>query len=118
MGGLNTAIDYCIQLGRTSSNYLKTEWSTEYLVDPVFCSTMICVRLPDKFLENILGKNILLNPLSYDHAEIVQNYLYFDSNTEVPVKCIQNMLYVRLSFHIYNNIDDYKKLAKIVLDKC
>lgn len=33
---------------------------------------------------------------------------------QVPVKAIQNKLYVRISAHIYNHIDDYMRLAEAV----
>ena len=35
---------------------------------------------------------------------------------QVPIKVIDNALYVRISVHIYNTIDDYRHLAKTVQD--
>lgn len=116
LGGLNTAIDYCTRLAELSSEHLKMKWSTDYLVHPSLCSAMVCVRLPEKFISNVLGKE--WEQLSYDQAEIVQNYLYFKHKIEIPVKCIQNGLYVRLSCHVYNNLDEYKLLARVVLENC
>jgi hypothetical protein len=111
------AIDYCTNLARSSSDYLKNQWSTNYLVAPDFCATMICVKLPQKFLDYVL-ENRLDQPLCYDHAEKVQNYLFFKHQIEIPIKCIKNNLYVRISCHVYNNNDDFKLLAQTVLDKC
>jgi hypothetical protein len=34
---------------------------------------------------------------------------------EVPVKCIQGTLYVRISAHIYNIYDDYIDLADAIV---
>lgn len=111
------AIDYCTNLARSSSDYLKNQWSTNYLVAPDFCATMICVKLPQKFLDYVL-ENRLDQSLCYDHAEKVQNYLFFKHQIEIPIKCIKNNLYVRISCHVYNNNDDFKLLAQTVLDKC
>lgn len=33
---------------------------------------------------------------------------------EVPIKTIQGTLYVRISAHIYNTLDDYKHLTAAV----
>lgn len=33
------------------------------------------------------------------------------SRIEVPVKCVQGRLYVRLSAHLYNQLSDYERLA-------
>jgi selenocysteine lyase/cysteine desulfurase len=42
-----------------------------------------------------------------------QNVLY-EAGIEVPVKCIQHTLYVRVSAHIYNEREDYRVLAAAV----
>ena len=31
---------------------------------------------------------------------------------QVPIKCVQSQLYVRISAHIHNDLQDYEKLAK------
>lgn len=66
---------------------------------------MCCVSLPSAMYKSKQN-------LTYEDAEIIQNRLYHECNIEVPVKCIQNKLYVRISAHIYNQIEDYQKLAK------
>lgn len=38
----------------------------------------------------------------------------FERGIEVPVKCIQNKLYIRISAHVYNEEKDYKRLADSV----
>ncbi|EGD74857.1 isopenicillin N-epimerase [Salpingoeca rosetta] len=43
----------------------------------------------------------------------VQNWLY-SNGIEVPVKTINGELYVRISAHIYNRIEDYRPLADII----
>ena len=37
------------------------------------------------------------------------------SFNQVPVKCISSQLYVRISAHVYNTLEDYQKLADAVL---
>lgn len=46
-------------------------------------------------------------------AKRIQDYL-FDQFIEVPVKCINGVLYVRISCHVYNDITEYELLAKAV----
>ena len=49
-----------------------------------------------------------------EHNEI-QDKLHFDYSIEVPIKKIQNRLYVRISAHIYNTRQDYEHLARVML---
>ena len=44
----------------------------------------------------------------------VQDALYKE-RVEVPIKCIQGILYVRLSVHVYNTLDDYVRLADVIV---
>lgn len=112
-GSLEKPIEYCNNLIKQSSEYLRNLWQTSFMVDPSLCSTMICVRLPDRFVRNIIKKNDSI--FSYDDAEAIQNFLYFNHSIEVPIKCIQNFLYVRLSAHIYNKMEDYEFLGDVVM---
>lgn len=47
----------------------------------------------------------------------LQEWLHHAHRIEVPVKCIQGRLFVRLSAHVYNTLDDYKHLARAVRGK-
>lgn len=40
-----------------------------------------------------------------------QEKLHHDYKVEVPIKCLNGKLYVRISAHIYNMLEDYQKLA-------
>lgn len=40
--------------------------------------------------------------------------LHLRYSVEVPIKTIQSTLYVRISVHVYNTLDDYKVLAAAV----
>jgi selenocysteine lyase/cysteine desulfurase len=68
-------------------------------------SPMALVRVPD-FGENRERRT------STD-AKALQDFLY-DQNVEVPVKCVEGRLYLRLSCHIYNEVSDFARLAEAV----
>lgn len=53
-------------------------------------------------------------PATGGGAKEVQDFL-FGRRVEVPVKCVQGHLYVRLSAHVYNVEADYQRLAEEVL---
>ncbi len=48
-------------------------------------------------------------------AKLIQDLLHFHHRIECPIKCIQGVLYVRLSVQIYNVFEDYDKLKGAVL---
>ena len=117
LGGFTAVIDYCTNLAHNAGDYLKNAWSTGFLVDKQLCATMLCVRLPGEFVARVCRLVSKENAtLSYDNAELVQNFFYYNHKIEVPIKCVQNDLYVRISCHIYNSMSDYVCLANVVLD--
>lgn len=70
--------------------------------------TMALVRLP----EHLSGsKN---EKKTSTDAKRIQDYFY-SSKVEVPVKCVNGVLYVRVSCHLYNTADDFEKLADVAL---
>ena len=69
-------------------------------------SPMALVRLP-LFLNCDL-------PRTSNDGKKVQDWLY-RHRIEVPIKCIQGVLYVRLSCHVYNTLSDYEHLGKVLL---
>ena len=87
---------------------------------------MVLVALP----EGVVSSH--QQPHSYAHAEALQNTLYhqysievcvcvcmrvcFRLSTQVPVKVIQDRLYVRISSHIYNTARDYMQLASAIIN--
>ncbi|KAF4033730.1 Aminotransferase class-V [Phytophthora infestans] len=50
-------------------------------------------------------------------AKRVQDSLHYIHNIEVPVKSIDGRLYVRLSAHVYNCLEDFEKLAIAALEQ-
>jgi selenocysteine lyase/cysteine desulfurase len=97
------AIQLCQQWHGASS----MEEAERFLLAPwkVHSPMMILVRLP---------RSIQSLPSTSEDAKAVQDYL-FDRYIEAPIKCIRGVLYVRLSCHIYNELDDYQHLADAVI---
>jgi selenocysteine lyase/cysteine desulfurase len=77
-------------------------------------SPMGLVRLPEltRMFGQINDKQQGFNMTSAE-AKIVQDYLYHQK-IEVPVKCVNGTLYVRLSCHVYNTLDDFRHLATTI----
>jgi selenocysteine lyase/cysteine desulfurase len=46
-------------------------------------------------------------------AKRVQDYLY-EHAVEAPIKCIDGKLYIRISCHIYNELEDFERLATVL----
>lgn len=49
-------------------------------------------------------------------AKHVQDTLHERFSIEVPIKCVDGVLYVRISAHVYNSLDDYARLARAILE--
>eukprot|EP00434_Breviolum_minutum_P005976 symbB.v1.2.005268.t2/scaffold286.1/size306100/7 len=105
--GIEPARTYCNYMVRDAAIMLADAWGTELGIPEELLSTMALIQLP-RFAA--LGGELL----SYDEAEIVQNALYAQ-NIEVPVKALSGKLYVRISAHIYNHIEEYEILRDAVL---
>ncbi|KAG6616949.1 Isopenicillin N epimerase [Phytophthora cinnamomi] len=50
-------------------------------------------------------------------AKRVQDGLHYIHHIEVPVKCVDGRLYVRLSAHVYNCLEDFEKLAVAAVEE-
>ena len=70
---------------------------------------MALVRLPD----DISGISSKERKTSTD-AKILQDYLY-DNHVEVPIKCINGILFTRVSCHLYNDGREFERLAEVAL---
>jgi len=68
---------------------------------------MALVRLPSS-LQSADGRSS-----TSDDAKRIQDYL-FDQRIEVPIKCVDGKLYVRISCHVYNNLSEYAILAQTI----
>jgi selenocysteine lyase/cysteine desulfurase len=82
------------------------EWAgtvTLTSMDSGVLSPMAVVRLPKRFGAHNTS----------DDAKAVQDYL-FSQSIEVPVKCINGQLCVRVSCHLYNRPQHFETLAKAI----
>ena len=70
---------------------------------------MCCVRLPCRLYANGEGGGV-----SDEDAEKVRCQIYNKHNIEVPFIVVQGHLYVRISVHIYNEVEEYTILANAV----
>jgi isopenicillin-N epimerase len=110
---------------------LLARWQTHTLVPLAMCSNMALVRLPVDTMPGASASaapttaadpGALLQrqppeadgPATSTEAKEWQDWLHFQGRVEVPVKCIQGCLYVRVTAHIYNTRDDFSLLADAV----
>jgi hypothetical protein len=45
---------------------------------------------------------------------VAQEILHHEQKIEVPVKCLEGRLYLRVSAHIHNTLDQYERLADTI----
>lgn len=105
--GLDAARTYCNYMVRDAAMLLADAWGTDLGLPEEVLSTMALVRLPDFAAQT--GEQ------TYEEAEAVQNALY-TRNIEVPVKALSGKLYVRISAHIYNHLEEYEILRDAILE--
>lgn len=91
---------------REAAVMLMEKWDSHLLAPLEMHSSMCCVSLPKKFKKE---------HVKFEDGELIQNLLFHNHQIEVPIKCIDGELYVRISCHLYNNIEEYKKLAQAIL---
>jgi isopenicillin-N epimerase len=112
---------------------LLARWRTHTLVPLAMCSNMALVRLPVDTPPGAASASCAAPAALADVAALLarhppaadgpatsadakewQDWLHFEARVEVPVKCIQGCLYVRISAHVYNVAADYDTLANAV----
>merc|ERR1712232_501763 len=75
-------------------------------------SSMCLIRLPDSLSGNKGDEK------TSDDAKRLQDFLHDKHRIEVPIKCIGGVLYVRISCHVYNKIEEYENLAQAITTLC
>ena len=103
--------NYMHDLCRQAGDLLTKSWGTVLAAPQGMFGPMSLVMLPSSLYCHA-------DLVDYSKAEEIQNKLYYNYNIEVPVKCIEDKLYVRISCHVYNSLSEYKKLADAILDMC
>jgi hypothetical protein len=71
---------------------------------------MLLVPLPD-----VVNGCSTVRSCADREAFALQNAL-FARGVEVPVKAIEGRLYLRLSCHVHNSMDQFQRLARVVQD--
>ena len=129
--GMDRAVAYMRATLATGVEVLLAKWQTHTLVPMAMSApTMALVRLPvgdgiaadnsqsqpQLTVEALLARRPPSDdgPATSADAKGWQDAL-FARRVECPVKCIQGCLYVRISCHIYNTVDDYTRLGDAVL---
>ena len=100
--GVERVRTYIHSLAGNAAHHLAKSWGTSILC-PSLHRSMFLVELP--------ASSIGSGPYNSTLAKHVQDTLY-DNGVECPVKSIQDKLYVRISAHIYNNMNDFYSLEE------
>ncbi|EDO43426.1 predicted protein [Nematostella vectensis] len=109
LGGLENIQSHNMALCHWASNMLASKWQTETLPIPdnMRAPYMACIRLPQ---EIGIAYGATRPGESKARKDLFERY-----SICVAVTCIQSSLWCRISCHVYNCEDDYKKLAEGVL---
>jgi len=105
--GVETMRTHMHTLAREGAGILTKAWGTSLAAPEDMFSSMSLIKLPAAI-------HSLFDNIDYSAGETIQNRLFHDFNIEVPIKCVQGHLYVRISAHIHNDLQDYEKLAKAI----
>jgi selenocysteine lyase/cysteine desulfurase len=110
-GGSAGAMQYMSSMRAEAVELLTSNWGTDcFTSDYELLSNMALVLLPS----HVQHENDGCFTSTSTHAKSIQDLLHFEHSVECPVKCISGRLYVRITAHIYNVIDDYAKLGEAV----
>jgi len=109
--GLEPARMYMKYLALDAAEMLADAWGTQLGIPSELLGPMALIEVPP--LPMFAGTE----PEAYEyvHAEALQNAL-FKRKIEVPVKALSGRLYVRISAHIYNYMEEYEVLRDAVLE--
>ena len=58
-----------------------------------------------------VNRKLFIDVVQMFGARVLGIDVIFEKGIEVPVKCLDGKLYVRLSCHVYNSIGDFEALA-------
>jgi len=113
--GFKNIRKYISNLMNLTAKMLIAKWDA-FLLAPLYMhASMFCISLPSRFYKKSNQEATTEKDISYTDAEVVQNRLYHENKIEVPIKVVKGIMWCRCSFHIYNEIADYKKLCNAIL---
>ncbi|GLD99747.1 hypothetical protein PINS_up008475 [Pythium insidiosum] len=113
--GVERCREYMHALAQRAAEHLRAAWDVP-APEPALVGghAMQLVALPSR---RIFGVEVNLHAAnSSADAKHIQDTLHAEHAIEVPVKCIEGRLYVRISAHIYNELADYDRLARAVVN--
>ncbi|XP_074650172.1 uncharacterized protein LOC141905249 [Tubulanus polymorphus] len=106
--GLDKVRKYNHSLVIEAARLLVDKWNSKLIAPEESFGPMVNVQIPRKIYENI-------EEVSYEHAEYIGDQLYYRFQIEVPFKAVDGEIYVRISAHVYNVIEDYEVLADAII---
>lgn len=106
--GVSKILQYTHDVCKLAGQMLCKAWETELAAPEHMFGSMCLIKLP-------LTLTAGLEVVDYSVAESLQNILYYQYKIEVPIKCVQKKLYIRISAHIYNELSEYELLRDAVL---
>ena len=95
---------YTVDLARRAADLLAAAWGNEARVPAALHGTMAIVALPAA-LQRRLG------PATEEHSRRLRHQIWDEHRVEIPIMAIDGRHWARLSAFIYNEIDDYERLA-------
>jgi isopenicillin-N epimerase len=104
---------YCNGLINEAVDAMKRDWNLD---EALFSHESLTKDLPMRLVPLpalVNGKSTRNNCTDVD-AFNLQEELHYQHRIEVPIKCLEGRLYVRISAHVYNEISEYYKLIKII----
>lgn len=103
--GLDRILAHNHELAVNGARFLAEKWGTSFDTPEAIVPTMASVPLPAS-----LGT-------TRDDAGTLRDALLFEHNIEVGVNAWRGHLYTRVAAQIYNDMDDYDRLAAAVLER-
>ena len=103
--GFDRILAYNHGLAWNGARLLAQKWGTSFDTPEALIPTMATVPLPES-----LGT-------TRDAAGTLRDALLFEDQIEVGVHAWRGRLYVRVAAQIYNDLDDYERLAAAVLTR-
>mmetsp|Transcript_22278 Transcript_22278/g.31060 ORF Transcript_22278/g.31060 Transcript_22278/m.31060 type:complete len:107 (+) Transcript_22278:2-322(+) len=87
---------------------LSEAWNTDCLTPPDMCTSMCTVRVPESQKKDDCNDTCQFSDL---HDQLKAQY-----RIEVPVFTFNKAKYMRLSAHMYNELEDFVRLARAVVE--
>jgi len=114
--GIESVRKYMYQTLKDAGELLSSEWNLEaenFAATPEMRSD--CPMLLAPLPRYVRGKDTRIDNTDKEAFQL-QELLHHQNSIEVPIKCVDGKLYVRISSHIYNTLEDYEHLGKVIVN--